>query len=173
MSRIIVKGDLNSLAQKITAGEKNEHAFVSDEPLSLGGQNLGPNPYELLLSALGACTSMTLILYCRMKKLPLTSIEVVVSDGRVHVKDCIDCESTDGYIHEIHRVISLEGSFNDEQRAKLLQIAVRCPIHKTLTNEIKIRDNLVGQETEYAENSTSLEQQIKKDDPAERARTTE
>jgi putative redox protein len=134
MSHIRVES-VRNLEQLVTA---RTHQFRADEPKEAGG-----DPYEHLLAALGECTSMTLLLYARRKGIPLEKVSVELDDARVYAKDCADCLSMDGYIHEIHRNIKLDGPLTDEQRARLLEIADKCPVHKTLTAEIKIRTELV------------------------------
>ena len=119
------------------------HALVADEPLSVGGNNLGPTPYDLLSAALAACTSMTLQMYARHKKLPLESATVSVVHDKVHAEDCEDCESGAGKIDEFRRSITLVGELDQEQRARMLEIADRCPVHRTLHGEIKVRSELV------------------------------
>ncbi len=119
------------------------HQLIADEPLSSGGANLGPNPYELLLAALGACTSMTIRMYASHKKLNLENVEVTLSHGRIHAEDCGDCETKAGFVDTIEKNIKLEGDLTDEERVRILEIADRCPVHKTLSNKIKITSNLV------------------------------
>ncbi|HYH01298.1 MAG TPA: OsmC family protein [Terriglobales bacterium] len=138
MSRVRVES-VEKLEQLVTAGE---HHFRADEPEALGGNGAGPTPYEHLLAALGECTSMTLLLYARRKGIPLQKVTVELDDARIYAKDCADCLSLEGHIHEIRRQIRLEGPLTDEQRARLLEIADKCPVHKTLTAEIKIRTQL-------------------------------
>jgi uncharacterized OsmC-like protein len=120
------------------------HTLVADEPLQAGGTDEGPTPYELLDAALGACTSMTLHFYARREGIPLTGATVRIRHGRIHAKDCVDCTSTDGYIHTLSREIELEGELTAEQRDKLLRIAERCPVHKTLAAEIRIETTLAA-----------------------------
>jgi putative redox protein len=126
--------------QLVTAGD---HEFVVDEPAGVGGRDAGPTPYDLILGALGACTSMTLRLYAERKGLPLDDAEVTLSHRRIHAKDCADCESPKAMIDEITVRIALKGPLNDEQRTRLLEIAEMCPVHRTLAGEIKIRTSLV------------------------------
>ncbi|MGI9235368.1 MAG: bifunctional alpha/beta hydrolase/OsmC family protein [Woeseiaceae bacterium] len=119
-----------------------KHSLIADEPLSVGGTDLGPTPYDLLSAALATCTSMTLKMYAEHKKLAFESATVAVHHDKQHAKDCEDCESTDGKIDEFRRSISLEGEFSDEQRQRMLEIADRCPVHRTLHGEIKVRSKL-------------------------------
>lgn len=120
------------------------HELIADEPLSFGGSNLGPSPYDLLISGLGACTAMTIRMYARHKKWPLTHVSVQLKHDKVHAKDCEDCETKDGKIDTITRVVELTGDLTDEQRKRLLEIADRCPVHRTLQSEIRINTNLKG-----------------------------
>lgn len=120
-----------------------KHQLVADEPAASGGADYGPNPYEYLLAALGSCTSMTLRMYANHKGLNLESVEVSLSHSRIHAKDCDECESTEGYVDRIERRITLKGDLTDDQRRRLLEIADKCPVHKTLENEIRITSELV------------------------------
>jgi uncharacterized OsmC-like protein/pimeloyl-ACP methyl ester carboxylesterase len=122
--------------QDITAGR---HRLVADEPVAAGGRDSGPGPYDLLLAALGACTSMTLRLYADRKQLPLTRTQVRLRHSRIYAADCADCETKDGMLDRIDRVISFEGELDAETRKRLLEIADKCPVHRTLTSEIDIR----------------------------------
>lgn len=131
-----VVGGPSGYTQAITAGH---HRMVADEPAKVGGDDLGATPYDYLLAALGACTSMTLRMYADRKKWPLEGVEVTLQHGRVHARDCEDCTSQDGKVDEIRREIAIQGDLDAAQRARLLEIADRCPVHRTLTNEIKIR----------------------------------
>jgi putative redox protein len=119
------------------------HALVADEPVSVGGNDAGPGPYEYLLMGLGACTGMTLRMYAEHKKLPLKRVLVRLAHRKIHAQDCADCETREGKVDEITREIRLEGELNEEQRQRLLEIANRCPVHRTLTSEIKVRTTLV------------------------------
>ena len=118
------------------------HAFTADEPPAAGGSDAGPGPYEYLLMALGACTSMTLRMYAEIKKLPLVRVRVRLSHRKIHAADCADCATKEGKVDEIVREIVLEGELTQEQRDRLLEIANRCPVHRTLTSEIKVRSRL-------------------------------
>ena len=119
-----------------------KYHLIADEPLEAGGTDLGPTPYDLMSAALGTCTSMTLQFLAKRDGIPLTGIEVQVSNDRMYAKDCADCLTTSGYIHRFVVKIRLEGDLTDAQRTKLLDAARRCPVYKTLTAEIKIDESL-------------------------------
>ena len=127
-------------AQSMRSGP---HSLIADEPEDVGGNDSGPGPYEYLLMGLGACTSMTLRMYAEHKQLPLRRVRVRLTHRKIHAQDCNDCETRDGKVDVITREISLEGDLTDEQRQRLLEIANRCPVHRTLTSEIKVRSKLV------------------------------
>ncbi len=120
----------------------NGHSLIADEPVSMGGTNLGPSPYDFLGSALASCTAMTLNMYARHKKIDLKKVGVKVDHSRIHADDCVDCEKTAGKVDVFNRVITLEGNLSPEQEHRMLEIADRCPVHKTLENEIKITSEL-------------------------------
>ena len=138
---VIVRGAATGFAQEIIAGP---HRFVSDEPISAGGTDTGPTPYDLLLAAFGSCTSMTIELYARRKQWSLHAVTVRLRHSRVHAEDCADCETRPAKLTLIERDIELEGVLDEEQRARLLAIANRCPVHLTLSSQIEIRTRLAG-----------------------------
>lgn len=127
-----------------TEVQAGAHALVADEPVSVGGTNLGPTPYGLLSAALAACTSMTLRMYANHKKLEVSRIDVTVEGERVHAKDCAECETASGFAHRFTRSIAIEGSLDSAQRQRMLEIADRCPVHRTLEGEMVIRSSLLG-----------------------------
>lgn len=140
----------------VEAGEGNyvrqlrmgSHFALADEPLDVGGQDAGPNPYEYLLAALGSCTSITLRMYADLKKLPLTRVTVQLKHRKIHARDCAECAgqaAPNAKIDEIERHIVLEGPLSDEQRQRLLEIANRCPVHQTLMSDIRITTALVAE----------------------------
>ena len=118
------------------------HRLVADEPQAVGGTGEGPTPYDLLSAALASCTSMTLMMYARHKDIELTSVTVRVRHGRIHAKDCEDCETRSGRIDEFVRELLVEGELTEAQRQRMLEIADRCPVHRTLQGEVKIRTEL-------------------------------
>ena len=137
---VVVRGKGDSLAQQIEVGP---HRLSADEPESAGGTDLGPNPYDLLLAALGSCKSITVTMYARRKEWPLESVAVRLSHEKIHANDCESCESRDVLLDRIDCEISFSGKLSAEQRARLLEIANRCPVHRTLTSEIVIHSRLV------------------------------
>jgi len=136
------------VARTLAGGFRTEmhagrHALVADEPSSVGGTDQGPTPYDLLSAALAACTSMTLQMYARHKKIALESATIRVEHDKIHAKDCEDCESDSGKIDEFRRTIALQGDLSDAQRNRMLEIADRCPVHLTLHSETKVRTSLL------------------------------
>ena len=122
--------------QSVVAGK---HRYLADEPISAGGNGNGPSPYEYLLAALGACTSMTIRMYAELKKIPLRRVSVHLTHDKIHAVDCENCETKEGKIDRIDRAIMLEGDLSAEQRAKLMEIADKCPVHRTLHSEVDVR----------------------------------
>lgn len=137
---VIVRGNAAGFAQEIVAGS---HRLTADEPIEFGGKDTGPGPYDLLLAALGSCTSMTISLYARTKKWPLESVTVNLRHSKVHAVDCQDCETKEGKIDRIEREIQLVGTLDPEQRKRLLEIADKCPVHRTLKSEINIQTKAI------------------------------
>ena len=125
-----------------TRVQAGKHLLVLDEPESAGGTDRGVTPYDLLAAALGGCTAMTLRFYANREKIDLTAVSVTVTHDRMHAKDCVDCLTREGYIHRFDVKLRLEGNLTEEQRQKLLSIAKRCPVYKTLTSEIRIVETL-------------------------------
>ena len=136
---VIVRGG-TSFRTEIAAGP---HSFVADEPLELGGTEAGPTPYDFLSAALGACTSMTLHVIAKREKIPLTGVELTIRNDRMHAEDCAGCTTEAGFIHRFSVAIKLEGDLTPEQRDRLLAIAKRCPVYRTLSSEIRIDEALV------------------------------
>jgi len=136
---VVARTEAAGFATEVRAGK---HALLADEPKAVGGTDLGPTPYDLLAAALATCTSMTLRMYAAHKKIDFDSAEVRVSHGRIHADDCVDCEQAEGMVHEFRRELVLEGNLTDAQRSRMVEIADRCPVHKTLHNEISIRTQL-------------------------------
>ncbi|WP_370277442.1 alpha/beta fold hydrolase [Pontibacterium sp.] len=136
----VSEADANSFTQDISAAG---HHLIADEPASYGGSYLGPTPYQLVAAGLGACTSMTVRMYARQKQLPLEHVQVDVSHNKVHAQDCESCDQNGGKIDRFERRITLTGDLTDEQRTRLLEIADRCPVHRTLEGEIEIKTELV------------------------------
>jgi uncharacterized OsmC-like protein len=127
---------MGSLQNEVIAGR---HHFLADEPASVGGMDTGPGPYDLLLAALGACTAMTVRLYADRKQWPLKRTTVKLKHGRVYAQDCAECETKEGKIDHIDRVITFEGELDAEQHKRLIEIADKCPVHHTLTSEVIIK----------------------------------
>src|SRR3712207_2545691 len=132
---VVVRGKAEGFLQDIDAGRFH---LKADEPTSIGGTDAAPTPYDYLLAGLGACTSMTVGLYARRKKWPLEDVKVSLHHSRIHAKDCEDCETKEGLLDHIEMKVDLTGPLTDEQRAKLMEIASKCPVHRTLKSEIKV-----------------------------------
>ena len=133
---IVVRGGAENFQQEVTAGK---HHFVADEPRNVGGGDAGPDPYDYLLASLGICTSMTVGFYARRNRLPLENVTVSLWHSRIHARDCEECETRDGMVDRIDVEVELTGQLSAEQHAKLMEIAAKCPVHRTLTSEINIR----------------------------------
>ena len=133
---VVVRGNARGFLQEVVIGK---HHLRVDEPVSVGGSDAAPGPYDYLLIALGSCTSMTVGLYARRKQLPLENITVSLSHSRIHAKDCEECEMKEGMLDRIDISIELTGPLTPEQREKLMEIAAKCPVHRTLKSEINIR----------------------------------
>jgi putative redox protein len=117
------------------------HVLITDEPVAAGGEDAGPDPYTLLLAALGSCISMTTMLYARRKGWPVECVTVRLRQKRIHGRDCQECEQkTDAFVHRIERAVSFEGALTEEQLTRLHEIAHKCPVHKTLTSKIIITE---------------------------------
>jgi putative redox protein len=138
MAEVIVSS-IGNLKQEIWFGR---HTFLADEPVDAGGDDAGPTPYELLLGALGACTSMTLQLYARRKGWPLEGVEVRLRHQRIYAQDCADCETKEGYLDAIEKEIVVAGDLTPEQVTRLGEMAHRCPVNQTLTHEIHITQSV-------------------------------
>jgi putative redox protein len=137
---IVQEAGEGKYVEEIRAGN---HILFGDEPKNNGGQDKGPSPYEFLLASLGTCTSITLRMYADLKKIPLKKVIVKLSIKKVHADDCANCETNNIMIDHITRSIELEGDLSQEQREKLLDIANKCPVHRTLTSKFIIETGLV------------------------------
>ena len=133
---VVVRGNAREFLQEIVAGK---HQLRADEPVSYGGKDAAPGPYDYLLIALGVCTSMTVGLYARRKEIPLENITVSLRHSRIHAKDCEDCETKAGMLDRIDAQIELTGALMPEQHSRLMEIAHKCPVHRTLKSEIDIQ----------------------------------
>ena len=138
MSEVTVTS-IMKLQNEVRYGENQ--TLIIDEPQAAGGDGAGPDPYTLLLAALGGCISMTVTLYARRKSWPLERVTVRLRQQRIHAKDCVECEaSMEGFVHRIERSVTVTGDLTDEQRTRLQEIAHKCPVHKTLTSSIVVTD---------------------------------
>ena len=138
MSEVTVTS-LANLRNEVSYGAG--HSLITDEPVAAGGEDAGPDPYTLLLAALGSCISMTVTLYARRKSWPLERVTVRLRQKRIHGKDCQECEQkTDSFVHRIERAVSFAGALTEEQLTRLQEIAHKCPVHKTLTSPIIVTE---------------------------------
>ena len=134
--RVVVRETRESkFQQTVTVGP---HHMTADEPVAAGGEDTGPGPYDFVLAGLGACTSMTMRMYADRKSLPLDRVTVTLKHGKIHASDCEECETREGMLDQIERDIAIEGNLDAEQRKRLMEIADKCPVHRTLTSEIRI-----------------------------------
>ena len=146
MSEVIVNS-LENMQNEVRYGTDHMFSFITDEPVEAGGEDTGPDPYTLLLAALGSCISMTTRLYARRKAWPLEGVTVRLRQRRVHAEDCLECvQGHDGFVHRIERAVTFLGDLSPEQHARLQEIAHKCPVHKTLTSQIVISE-LKSEET--------------------------
>ena len=137
---IVQETGVGRYTQEIIIGD---HVIIADEPIENGGNNTGPSPYDFILAGLGACTSMTLRMYADFKKIPLDKVIVKLSHEKVYALDCINCENEKSKIDHIERLIELQGDLSQEQREKLIEIANKCPVHRTLTSTTEIVTRLL------------------------------
>lgn len=135
-----ITAELNSgLSVALSNGR---HSWNADEPVGAGGTDTGPNPYELLLSALAACTCVTIAMYCRHKGMTLHAIQASYEFSNIHADDCENCgEDAEGFIQQITSNVHISGDFDEKQQNRLAQIVTRCPVHKTLANGVALKDN--------------------------------
>jgi putative redox protein len=138
MAKVVVKSQKN-LQHEARMGDKS---LIIDEPKDVGGDGKGPSPYETMLAALGACTSMTMLMYARRKGWEIDNIEIELTHEKIHAEDCKTCETKYGRLDKITRDIKIRGNLSQEQMNMLLEIAQKCPVHRTLTNENVITDNI-------------------------------
>src|SRR5258705_10318674 len=151
MSEVVVTSQSN-LRNEVRYGEG--HSFITDEPISAGGEDAGPDPYTLILAALGSCISMTVTLYAKRKAWPLQRVIVRLRQRRIHSDDCKECtRTTEGFVHRIQRSVTFDGDLSEEQRTRLQEIAHKCPVHKVLSSEIVISD--MEDEDQPAEQATA------------------
>lgn len=136
---VTVHGSAGGFSQEIAVGR---HRLTADEPLSVGGTDAGPTPYDMLLAALGSCMSMTVAMYARRKRWPLEAVTVRLRHSRIHAADCEACETTEALLDHIECEVELTGVLDDEQHVRLLEIANKCPVHRTLTSKVHIQARL-------------------------------
>jgi len=147
---LVAESHEGKFQEQITIGP---HRLLADEPLSAGGKDSGPSPYDLLTAALGACTAMTMRMYADLKQLPLDHIRVRLRHAKIHARDCSECETREGRIDRIERVIELEGALDAAARAKLLEIADKCPVHRTLQSEVLVQTRLAPAEATMSDDT--------------------
>jgi putative redox protein len=145
---VVVRGNAREFLQEVVSGP---HHLRADEPVDYGGRDEAPGPYDYLLISLGVCTSMTIGLYARRKQLPLESIAVSLRHSRIHAKDCEECETKEGMLDRIDVDIELTGALTAEQHSRLMAIAAKCPVHRTLKSEIDVRLNSGSQRSEVGD----------------------
>jgi putative redox protein len=138
---VVAETGQGRFAQSVRVGP---HTLAADEPAGFGGNDLGPGPYDLLLAGLGACTAMTLRMYADRKQIPLENVAVTLRHDKIHAEDCAECETKEGMIDRIEREIELAGPLDDASRQRLLEIADRCPVHRTLESEVHVVTRLLG-----------------------------
>ena len=139
MMNDVIVTSLSNLQNEVGYGDNK--TLITDEPVDAGGEGAGPDPYTLLLAALGSCISMTTTLYAKRKGWPLERVTVRLRQQRIHAKDCVECsKETEGFVHRIERSVSFAGNLNEEQLTRLQEIAHKCPVHKTLTSPIVITE---------------------------------
>jgi len=132
---VVTESRARPYGQRITIGD---HVLAADEPAAVGGTDSGPTPYELLLASLGACTAITVRMYANRKGWPLRNVTVQLRHARIHAKDCADCDTKFGQLDHIERELQFDGELTGEQRARLLEMAERCPVHRTLHSEVRV-----------------------------------
>lgn len=147
-SEVTLPAGIVEVSETLTGRYTNEvrvgrHVQVADEPADVGGSDAGPMPHDFVLAGLGACTSMTIRMYAERKGIPLKRVSVRLGYRKLKAADCPDCVTKEGEVTEMTRDVSLEGDLTDEQRSRLIEIANKCPVHKTLSGEIKIRTHLI------------------------------
>jgi len=133
---VVVRGNASGFLQEVVSGT---HRLRADEPVKAGGGDAGPDPYDYLLVGLGACTSMTVGLYARRKQLPLENITVSLRHSRIYAEDCAECVTKEGLLDRINVEIELTGPLTEKERAALMDVAAKCPVHRTLKSEINIK----------------------------------
>ena len=139
----VVHAHINTKKYKVTLNA-GEHELIADEPVSVGGKNLGPDPYDYLLMALGSCTAMTVRMYADRKKWPLEEVFVELLHHKTHAEDCEDCDNKGSRIDHIEKELIVKGELSEQQKNRLLEISEKCPVNKTLQSDIKITSTLGG-----------------------------